>query len=67
MYFLNEKFCPKCKKVKPANEFGKDSQHSDGLQSYCRPCMNAYILQYKKVRAQELFEAYMRELGEMED
>lgn len=30
--------CPRCKETKPVSEFGKQSQNSDGLAAYCKPC-----------------------------
>ena len=36
------KKCPKCDLEKPLAEFQKNKKRYDGLQSYCRICMNAY-------------------------
>lgn len=33
-----EKICPKCKALKPADEFYKNTGRPDGLSSYCKPC-----------------------------
>lgn len=32
------KRCPKCRLVKDFEEFGKNSQKSDGLQTFCKDC-----------------------------
>jgi hypothetical protein len=37
-----KKICPKCDKEKSRDEFGKNKATKDGLQSYCKPCTNAY-------------------------
>jgi len=36
------KFCPKCGETKPAAEFHASKSQRDGLNSYCKPCWNAY-------------------------
>ena len=35
-----EKKCPDCG-IRPVNEFGKSQCRSDGLQDYCRGCINS--------------------------
>jgi len=35
---VREKFCPKCREVKPASGFYKSVHRNDGLSSYCRSC-----------------------------
>ncbi len=34
--FFGTKGCPRCRQVKPLDEFSKSTK--DGLQSYCKPC-----------------------------
>jgi hypothetical protein len=34
----NGKWCPKCKTVKPLDDFGPDSRSRDGKNSYCYEC-----------------------------
>lgn len=34
------KYCNKCKRIKRNNYFNKSSLTKDGLQAYCRFCMN---------------------------
>lgn len=36
-----EKFCPRCREVKPCAEFGAHKKWADGLFPYCRPCKRA--------------------------
>lgn len=36
------KECRRCHTVRPAGDFGKSKVNKDGLQSYCRSCMNEY-------------------------
>lgn len=52
---IDNKQCTKCGEVKSVEGFSKDKQKRDGLQSYCKPCANAYreknrekILTYNK-------------------
>jgi|TARA_R110000824_G_scaffold272902_1_gene461409 hypothetical protein len=33
-----EKFCNKCKVIKPATQFGKNKNGKNGLQNYCNIC-----------------------------
>lgn len=40
------KTCPRCTTEKPRAEFGANSARSDGLQTYCKDCTNAYNSQY---------------------
>lgn len=35
------KYCPKCKEVKPVEEFGKNRAEKTGLTAYCKLCHNA--------------------------
>lgn len=37
-----KKTCPRCKKEKSTDEFGKNKSQADGLQSYCKVCVNTY-------------------------
>lgn len=46
------KFCKKCKITKTLGFFGKDSQKSDGLTSYCKECR----LTYRKKNSKKLAE-----------
>lgn len=39
-YFMEMKQCRKCKEVKSDDEFRKQPQNRDGLQSYCAACQN---------------------------
>ena len=42
------KNCPRCNKEKSKNEFGKNAGSEDGLQGYCRDCMNEYAKTHRK-------------------
>jgi hypothetical protein len=42
------KTCTKCGEVKPLDAFGKNKSRQDGLQFYCRPCMQVFRKQYKQ-------------------
>lgn len=39
----NFKYCPKCRRTKNVGEFYKSKTKDDGLQSYCRVCLNKMI------------------------
>ncbi|MEU8803382.1 endonuclease VII domain-containing protein [Spirillospora sp. NPDC048819] len=34
------KYCPRCEKVKPVDEFGRNRSEESGITGYCRPCHN---------------------------
>ena len=40
--------CVKCNEVKGENEFYKDKQQKNGLNTRCRSCYNAYVRQWRK-------------------
>ena len=42
------KCCSKCGETKPFDEFGKRARSSDGLQTWCKPCMRATVLKWQK-------------------
>ena len=48
-----EKFCNKCKVIKPAAEYGSNRGTNDGLQRYCKIC-----------RRKDTNERYQRKKGE---
>lgn len=37
-----DKYCPKCRKTKPAEMFNVDRQRSDGRCGYCKACRVTY-------------------------
>lgn len=44
-----QKWCPRCRKPKSIDDFGRNKRHSDGLQSWCKKCGSEYNRQcYKK-------------------
>jgi hypothetical protein len=47
---MNEavKFCGGCQTRKPLEAFAKHRHMPDGLQNRCKPCANAYGLQWRK-------------------
>lgn len=40
------KYCKRCGKDKSLIDFSRDKSKSDGLQSYCKPCINEYNKDY---------------------
>jgi hypothetical protein len=40
------KTCPRCSVNKPASDFHRSQQTSDGLNSYCKPCTAEYGREY---------------------
>ena len=41
------KVCPKCNIQKPLEEFSKKNKSKDGLQRYCKVCVNTYLKDYQ--------------------
>lgn len=39
---MEEKFCLRCQRMKPIEDFGPSSTTPDGKQSWCRECINLY-------------------------
>lgn len=39
---LSVKYCGKCNKTLPATEFASNRKSKDGLQKYCKSCMQSY-------------------------
>lgn len=40
---METKRCARCGETKPTTEFGSNRRNPDGLHSYCRSCINAYM------------------------
>ena len=38
---MKTKFCPKCKKEKPLNEFHKNKRTKNGINCYCKECLKS--------------------------
>lgn len=38
--YPTEKYCPKCDSTKPIDDWAKNKGSKDGLQSYCKECLN---------------------------
>lgn len=36
------KVCPHCKEMKPTSEFSKSAKNPDGLQAWCKQCVNNF-------------------------
>ena len=45
------KFCPTCKKSKPEKDFGKLKTEPDGLQRYCKECVNSWARKWVKTES----------------
>ena len=50
---METKKCSTCGEVKPINEFYKQKSHKDGLNSYCKCCMNKKIEEWRKKHPKE--------------
>jgi len=51
-----QKTCASCKQDKPLNQYCRYKNTSDGLQSWCKPCMNTYAgRRAKALRGAESF------------
>ena len=50
---METKKCSKCGEVKPINEFYKQKSCKDGLNSYCKCCMNKKVEEWRKKHPKE--------------
>lgn len=57
---VTEKYCPDCKKTKPADDFVRGPSRKDGLASYCRVCDNE---RHRKYFTTNKYKKYSREYG----
>lgn len=44
---LDKKYCPKCTKHKPLDQFGKDRTQADNLNIWCKDCRSKYHRAYR--------------------
>lgn len=44
-----KKTCYKCRQEKPINEFHKSKKELDGHNNYCKECVNANWIEWKKI------------------
>ena len=54
---VTEKRCPTCKETKPAGEFFRNKNTTDGLYGYCKPCWTAYCKDHGSDPAQRAAHA----------
>lgn len=47
------KLCPKCKTIKPRNEFYSHRSNGSGVQSACKVCQKEYDRTHRKPRAKK--------------
>ena len=47
---MGKKFCTKCQKEKPLDDFYKCNASKDGKARYCKECYRAFYLQDKELR-----------------
>ena len=50
------KVCGKCKEIKFFDRFSKCKSRNDGLQQYCKACVNAYSMTYREANKERLAE-----------
>ena len=55
-----EKYCPKCKKIVPTENFWNEKRRSDGKHPYCKPCGKLRYLE-RRERNKEWNRKYARE------
>ena len=56
---IASKLCARCKQELPVSEFRKQSDSSDGLQSYCKLCLSEYKKsKYKTAKAAKSYSSY---------
>lgn len=47
--------CPKCKRIMTPDNFSRDKQSTDGLQTYCKNCQKINEINYYKNGGSELY------------
>jgi hypothetical protein len=47
---VSQKECAKCKGIKSTSEFWENPRYLDGLQSYCKKCLNDFKKAYRKTK-----------------
>ena len=55
------KKCPKCKEVKPFEEFHKNKSRKDGRQSRCKPCFLEYCQNRSRTLIGKAFQIFSRQ------
>lgn len=58
----NLKWCGRCQQMLPKSAFGRYHKRKDGLNTYCRKCVNAYA---NKARVQSAYGISMQEFEKM--
>lgn len=64
---MNKKYCPRCKREKPVDSFGKRTNRPGQYSSYCRKCLASYyqkryqnLTTTQKLAIQKRHAAYQR-------
>lgn len=52
------KICPRCKKIKPSNEFTKNANTLDRLGTYCKACAQEYNRRWRKRTGKKYHNKY---------
>jgi hypothetical protein len=52
----DHKYCTKCGELRPFRMFAKASNHKDGLQYWCKPCVSTYQRERRTGRESVLSE-----------
>ncbi len=58
---VKQKRCSKCEKWKEESKFGKKTSQKDGLKSWCKDCVRAYIRERYKKEGKDLKKYYRYE------
>src|SRR3954467_3516220 len=53
---FGHKICTRCKEIRPIEMFAKASNHKDGLQYWCKPCVSSYQREHRTGRESVLSE-----------
>ena len=56
---MKAKFCSKCKKEKDITEFCRNKSKKDGLNNWCRECINVYDGKYYKKNKEKYKKNYL--------
>lgn len=54
------KVCAKCKENVKLNEFGKDKRRKDGLNCYCKGCVNICSTKYREENTEKVKNKHIR-------
>ncbi len=60
LQFSDVKTCPHCGNTLLRTCFCNNKRHHDGLNEWCRRCMQAYRKEYRKTRREQMYEYFLK-------